>query len=425
MIAPRSGGFFLAARKVRLFFGGRPKTSLGIGISLCLVFSLGVFCWLHYDLWAAQRAFRLDLLADADHHIESYLHLKPDDLDGHLLAARIARLLQKYGAAEKHLEECQRIGGTSERTQLEWFLLRAQKDDFSSCEARLQMNAENGKMDQRVEFLETLTFCYLRDLRFRSAQPWLEKWLKREPDSVRALAWRGSARENLDLIQEAKEDYQRLLELSPQHARRLDLVNILLAETYISLAAEHLEILQQADADNPAVLYALALCRKEQGRAEEAQDYLNDLLARQPDNARALYLRGQLERDPAEQEAWFRKALKTDASSREVRFSLYASLQQQGKPEAKAERKRYMEAVAAWASLSELVKDLGKNPQNPDALAKVGDLLVAVDPTMGKGLLETALRISPHHRLANEALARFYEGKKEPEKAAHYRTAVK
>jgi hypothetical protein len=84
-----------------------------------------------------------------------------------------------------------------------------------------------------------------------------------------------------------------------------------------------------------------------------------------------------------------------------------------------------MEAVAAWASLSELVRDLEKNPQNPDLLAKVGNILVARDPTTGKGLLETALRISPHHRLAHEALARFYEGKNQPEKAAHHRRALK
>jgi hypothetical protein len=148
-------------------------------------------------------------------------------------------------------------------------------------------------------------------------------------------------------------------------------------------------------------------------------------LARQPENTRALYQRGRLEREPARQEKWFREVLKIDPSFQEARFPLYACLKQQGKPEAKAERKKYMETVVAWAGLKELLKDLEKNPRNPDSLAKAGSVLVARDPVTGKGLLDSALRISPNHRLANEALARFYESKKQPEKAAYHRRAVK
>src|SRR5262249_21668386 len=326
-------------------------------------------------------------------------------------------------AAEKHLEDYKRLAGSTDRSQLEWLLLRAMAGELAEVEAGLLYALEK-KDPHSVLILEALIFSHLKEYHFAIARHYAEKWLEQQPDCVRALDWRGVARENLNSLAEARDDYLQVLELSPKHDNaRIRLVNLLLSEKNVTGAAEHLNILQQSRADHPEVLFALAQCRTLQGKSEEAISILNRLLSGQPDNARALHKRGQLAQDLAEQEKWFRHALKVDPTYFEARYSLYSCLlnQPNRRQEAQAEKKKYDDARNSWIDFKKILEALEMKPRDPDLLVKAGNLVFARNPGIGLEFLYKALALSPAHQQAHEILARYFENTQQPEKAASHR----
>jgi Tfp pilus assembly protein PilF len=384
---------------------------------------VAAYLYFHIPLWQAQRAFRQDLLPEASAAINSYLERRPNDVESHLLASRIERLRGNLQATEKHLEEYKRLAGTTERSQLEWLLARAMGGELASVEIGLKVSLEKKDPDS-ILILEALVFSYMKDFRFGISLYYLEKWLKQEPDNVRALWWRGWCVENYHTPSDAKEDYQRVLDLSPNHTKaRLQLVNILLLEKNVQEATEHLNYLQRDHGDDPEVLYSLVLCRILQGETEEAEALLDRVLVLQPNNTRALYQRGNIALDDAEKEKWYRKALQVDPTIQEAQYALVLCLQKQPKraKEAAAEKKKYEETVKNWENLKKALNDLEKSPGNPDLLVQVGKVLLPRSSMIGLEFLYKALNSAPDHQGAHQVLAEYFEKTNQPEKAARHR----
>src|SRR5262249_18501125 len=153
---------------------------------------------------------RLDLLSEASAAIHSHVQLKPNDSEGHLLACRIERLRGRFAEAEKHLKEFKRINGSNERSQLERLLLSAMGGELEPADEYRLRNSLGKTNPNNVPILEALVFAYLREFRFGMSLKYLEKWLEEEPDSVRALSWRGMVKDNLNLSDEASDDYRRV-----------------------------------------------------------------------------------------------------------------------------------------------------------------------------------------------------------------------
>ena len=418
MFASQINLLFLPGRNLCFLMRRRPITCLVCG--LCLFVMAGGAAWYFWPIvyfWEAQRALSLDLLPEATAAINSYLEHKPNDPEGHLLASRIDRLRDRYDDAEKHLDEYKRIEGSTEGSQLEWVLLRAMGGELPEVESGLHYSLE--KNDPHSDLiLEALIYCYLKECRYQTARYYLEKWLKKEPDNVRALSWRGWVREILDFKEEAKEDYIRVLQLSPKHQdTRIRYVHALLNDKNFPEALEHLKILERDHPDHAEVKYALAVCRANYGETEEAAKLLDELLVMQPNNARALHERGRLIQAPLQQEKWFRQAIQIDPSFIEARYSLWNCLKTQNRSaEAESEKKKYDETVANWIKLKNIFDLLEKAPGNPDLLAEAGNLLLLRNSVVGQGFLYKALMISPNHKLAQEYLAKHHEktGKKAP-----------
>src|SRR5207244_911308 len=109
--------------------------------------------------------------------------------------------------------------------------------------------------------MEALALAYMKEYRFKAALGCLTKWLEQEPDNVRALHWRGWARENLENQREAVQDYEQVLRLVPDHLKaRIRLVEFLLAEKKTSEAAQHLKILEENHGDANRVPLLRARC---------------------------------------------------------------------------------------------------------------------------------------------------------------------
>jgi tetratricopeptide (TPR) repeat protein len=395
---------------------------LAAGCLLSLCGWAGGYWYFHVSLWKARQAFRLDLLPEASAAVNAYLEGKPNDVEAHLLASRIGRLQGNFPAVEKHLQNVKRLEGSTERSQVEWLLLRAVGGELASVELGLKVAVEKNDPNT-ILILEGLVFSYMKDMRYGNALYYVDKWLQAEPDCVRALSWRGWIREEFNYTTGARDDYSRVLELSPNHlSTRLRLVNILLIEKNIPEAGEHLRILERDAPENPEVIYDLAQCRAFEGESEEARKLLDHLLGLQPKNARALHQRGNLALDDAEKEKWFRKALAIDLSYHEARYSLFTCLQKQPnrKQEADAEKKKYLATVKNWQTLKKTLDELERTPNNPDLLAAAGKLLLARNPIIAQEFLQKALAVSPGHQNTHKILADYFEETNQPEKAAFH-----
>src|SRR5262249_2080063 len=158
------------------------------------------------------------------------------------------------------------------------------------------------------------------------ALPCLDRWAERDPNSVRALHWRGWVSNQLDHRGQAISDYERVLELQPgRWAVRLARAEILIDSSRPPGAVPPPERLRTGQPANPDVLVALARCRVVQFRTDEARALLDSVLAAHPDHFGALHQRGKLEledRNCAAAERWLRKALERSPRDVEARYTL-------------------------------------------------------------------------------------------------------
>jgi tetratricopeptide (TPR) repeat protein len=403
----------------------RPKGT--IVVVACLFAGLcgwaGVELWCLYHYNAAARAFEEDRLADARSDIEACLRFWSGRTKAHLLAARIERLSGGFKQAAEHLKKCRDLEGMTETTQLEWLLIRAQSGEIADVESGLRQLIERDHPQSHF-ILTALARGFVDDSRYHAAYGCLNRLLRQRPNDIRALHWRGWAREHLGDMPGAAEDYGRVLELAPERwAVRLRLLETLLHNKNTAAVTEHAEILARSHGDDPEVRVALARCRMLKGEDAEARDILDRLISEHPQMGWALYYRGKVEdSDAAAAEAWYRRALEADPGLSEARFALYFNLQRQGKKAAATTQLADYKAMEEKAKeLTEVLLLLERSPKNVELLTNAGTLFLQVgNEQMGQQFLYKALDADHRYKKAHEILGRYFETKKNAERASYH-----
>ncbi len=373
---------------------------------------------------ASKRALDEDRLDDARRHIDLCLQSSPNNHAFHFLASRIHRLSSNFEKAEKHLTECERIGGKTATTKLEWQLMQAQGGDIDAVEKDLLKLLEQ-KHPESVSILETLSRCYMRELRLWTALRYLDQWAGKAPNSVRALHWCAWVRERTEGDRKGiYEDYYRVLKLVPDLLEfRLRLIALLVSDSRTEEALRHVEIVRKTRSDDPQLRLALAQCRALQGKTDEARALLDGLVKDGPDDCTVHYERGLVAAEPKERERWFRKSVQINPGMASAQFALCESLKQQGRmKEAALELKKYQSMRDDIENLKKLLRKMDRMPRDPDHLAGIGDILLRMkNEELGHQFMSRALAINPGHKKSHEILARFYERNNQPEKAARHR----
>ncbi len=346
----------------------------------------------------------------------------------HLLACRAAWQSGDTEAAVTELRAAQRLfGGANDDTAFEWALLQAAAGNVREVEEYLQRRADQSPVAAPLVW-EALAVGYLRVFRTLDAMACLNHWLKQEPDNVRALELRGATFIAGKGVIRGSEDYRRVLELDPNRpATRWRLVESLLALGGYEEAAGHLELFARERPNDPEVAARLARCYTILGRAEDARRLIGEALAEHPDDGPCLRTLGQIELvtgRPAEAEGALRRAAALLPQDYQAQQLLFQSLQQQGKvDEAKAQLK-VAEGVRNQAErLGELAsRRLAEFPLDPAVHYEFGKLLIDTGRgDVGERWLLNALSLDPEHRPSHAALAAYYEGRGEREKAAFHR----
>jgi tetratricopeptide (TPR) repeat protein len=420
-------------RVLRGLIGRRPVPALLAGVAVAAVSAgLGVHLWAWGQLRAARAALERDRPAEARRHVERCLRVWSHSAAAHFVAARVSRLEGDYEGAEARLRACERLERrATEATQLEWVLLRAQRGEVDAVAGGLWLCVREGHPETAM-ILQTLARAYLRELRFHLARVCLDEWLRRRPDAVLALDWRGWVLERLHQDERARADYRRALELEPGRDEvRVRLVEVLLRGLNPLEALPHVERLHGRLPGRPRVLLLLARCRMLQGRHAEARPLLGRVLEAEPDNAEALYERGRLalsSNRPGRAEAYLRRAVGLAPHDPVVLYALQRSLRRQGGRSAEADRylARFEKARAERRRLDELLTRQGSRlAHDPDLACEAGTLLLELGQE-GPALrmFFTALNADPNHRRAHRTLARYHERRGDARRAAAHRERV-
>jgi tetratricopeptide (TPR) repeat protein len=384
--------------------------------------------WAAWEERCARQGLAEEHFDEAQRHADRALWVRRNWVSTSVLAARIARLRGAYSEAERYLSRCGQRGEMREPVQLEWLLLRCQRGEVDELAPNL-LALVDGNHAESAAILEAVAGVYMRQTRYLEALRCLDRWVERDPDSVRARDWRGWVSNQLDHRGQAISDYERALELQPgRSVVRLRLAELLVASSRYPEAVPHLERLRDEQPDNPAVLVALARCRVVQSRADEARSLLDAVLATHPDHFEALFARGKLELDGgnfAEAEHWLRQALQQTPRDADARYSLYRSLQ--GQPnrqrEAQEELARWEQIRRTGDRLTRLLRtELDAHPNDPDLAEEAGELFLQMgEDQPGLFWLQRALALDPRHVASHRALIAYYERTNNPAKAEEHR----
>jgi tetratricopeptide (TPR) repeat protein len=386
---------------------------------------LHLSAWWHYR--AAEAALEKGEFAQARTHLAACLTTWSRSAPAHFLAARAARRAGDLEAAEEELVACERLGDATDNTTLEWTLVSVQRGKLTAAvEAFLRRLLQEGDADSPL-ILETLTQEFMWTNRYADARQMLNLWLELRPDHCEALVRRGWVAEHLLDLPAATADYLQVLALDPERdSVRLRLAELLVQQNRSGEALEHLESLSQRQPGNPAVVVALARCRRRLGQLSEARLLLDKLLAERPAEVEALSERGAmaLEADqPDQAEGWLRAALKHEPRHRQANYDLCQCLERLGKHQEAQEYLSRLQVIdKELKRMGQVVGEVMKHPHDAALRWEAGAIFLRNGrPNDGLHWLLTALQEDPLHRPTHQALADYYERIGNQEQAARHR----
>jgi predicted Zn-dependent protease len=390
----------------------------GIAILLGLIAAAAWLITLQFYAW---HHFRASEKALARHHYERALQhaqicrrLWTKDPDALWIAARAARCQGLYAQAKDLLRQYEAVHGADERLAFEQLLFRFETAEVDASLHLCQEMLDNHNPDAPI-VLESTVRALLRSFRLPAADFWLKKWLALEPENVQALCLRGDLYLCGERQPDALTSYSRALQLDPEHEEsRISRADILLGMRRAGEARADLEILARTRPDDPRMPTRLAACLDLLGQPQSARQLLDDVLKRWPNEALALSDRARLALEDSEYELGeqlARRALEKKPGDFTTMFRLQLCLWQNGKvEEARQLKDKVRKAEADMRRLGEIIsQDMQAKPNDPDLLFEIAQIRFR-EGAINESLrwLNNTLKVDPHHRGANIAIAGYY-----------------
>jgi Tfp pilus assembly protein PilF len=364
---------------------------------------------------AAREALDGYRFREAREYLAHCQQVWPNDVEVHLLSARLARQTGDFDQADRLLEKCRLLqGGTDERIALEQVLVRAQRGEtdavFNHCRVLVEKEHPASPL-----ILDALAQGYLRVYRLADADYALDMWLNRQPDNPQALFIRGWVFEHWERAEEAAELYRRALAAKPEHDQaRLHLVRVLVENNAPAEAAVHLAVLARRLPDDPAALVYRGRCRFLAGDLDGSDQVLKQAVARFPRFAAAHAALGQVAHQAGKldlAEESLSRAVALAPGDYSSRYLLYQTFVLRGKKREAADELERVNASKADADALRqiLTHRLRDAPHDPTLHHELGAIFLrSGDLDEALRWFNKALEYDPGHKKTHAALADYY-----------------
>jgi Tfp pilus assembly protein PilF len=381
------------------------------------------------DLDAAEQALRRNDALGAWPPLKRALARQPDDERTLLLAARAARRIDDYSAAERFLTALEDRAGPTDASRMEWALVGVQQGDFGTDEARLR-SALGRDPAEDLAILEALAKGYAASYRWADAQAALGKLLEREPTHVPALVLRGAISDRFRRTEPAEEDLRRAVAAAPDNAlAQTALADLLSHHGHAREAIYHYELALRVSPDRVASRLGLARALTDDANLTGAGEQLDAILAADANHANALIERGRLALRRgrfSEAEPFLARATQAAAGSRDAHQLYLVALKELGRTgEAARCEARLAELAAEDATGGRLKLRARDNRGDPDVRMELWEWSVRTgEIEEGRVWLGEILRADPHNARARAALADYFTRAGQPRRAAQHRAAA-
>lgn len=293
----------------------------------------------------AERAIAEDNLPRADESLARLTQEYPDDLRGHFLYAQILRRLGRVEAADKHLGEAARLGLSQEEGRREFGLLYADVR-FSLAVGALEQALKADPDD--VEVLRALAIGYAQNSRWAESERCFDRLEQLQPERNDVQLLRGHLYMDRDQFEKAAGLFRGILRRSPGNfTARLLLAHCLLAEAHLGEAEPELLACRQMRPDTPEPLLGLATCAQERGDNAKALTLLGQAYELDPGSVAVLIELGNLQLQNGRADLalpWFEQILRLEPDNRQAHLKMAQVLRQLGKADAaKEHERRYQE----------------------------------------------------------------------------------
>ena len=384
--------------------------------------------WADAQLREARAALEHHNYLRAREHCDAYLSVWPKGAEVHLLAARCARHLGDFDAAEHHLAVARRSANVDSSTlTLEDALLDVQRGEGSRSDNLYLQSLIEQNRPETSEISETLTQACLFQYRIGDALETTERWLKLRPDDAQAHYRHGLALEATQNLEKAREEYDRAVALDSlnlEAGKRL--AEAQLTQGDADDALQQFTRLRELAPDDPALQLGAARCHRLLGHTEEAKRLLDALAARQPDNAAVWTTRGSAAMDQdnlVTAEESYRKALAVDPFDDVTYTKLAGCLRRLGRADEADEMMEHGKRIEVDAArLRTLTEEIARRPADPKPRYEAGVICMRNgQESEGLRWLLGALECDPRHGPSHAALAEYYDSVGQPEQAAAHR----
>ncbi len=401
--SPTRGG--RAGKGALLVLAGLVIVAAGAG-------AVGIYLWTGYQYRAAEKALGRFDFDKAQHHLDLYLKVRPNDSSAHFLAAQTARRRGNSEEGAGHLEIVERLQGVTAGTSLERVLQQAQDGKLGEVEQRLRPLLDKDDQDPSLIY-EALGQCYLTGFHLPEAFHCLDQLLERQPNNVLGLTGRARVWQMWNQFDKAVADFQRAVDLHPELDRaRLGLADNLNRAGRVREAVAQYEILHRRQPTDLEILLRQAGCWEDLNELEIARAIVDAVLAENPDWISALVERARIAlrmRQPGEAEEWVHRAIQRAPRDRDAHFVLHLCLECQDKKEEDRQCLERLKDIQIKAThKAALKRAVIRSPHELGLRVELGKLhLQDGDEQQGIRWLNSALDENPGYEPARAALAAY------------------
>lgn len=384
--------------------------------------------------WRADRELDAARTAAADsdyglarEHLQVLLRLRPKSAWGHFLMARASRQSDDFATARLHLAQAKAVGWLREDLDIEEHLIEAQEVGPRGENEKVLQALVAARHPAEREILEGLVKGYRNAGLLVAAMGALATWIERFPDDWLPHQWRGETFRQINLPDDARADFLRVLELRSRNRDALRGLGQLELDDKrdVGAARGHFAALLEVAPDDPAGLLGMAVCLRSLGDPGGARGVLDRLLAREPGHARGCLEYAVIEADagrPAEALGWAKRAEAALPDESEPHYRLGGLFNRLGQPESAAPHVARAELLGeTYRKTGEWARQLLTDPSRTDLRYQIGaELLRAGRDQTAVAWLSSALLEQPDHKPSHLALASYYRKIGDARRAAEH-----